>query len=231
MLKSRTTLMAAIAMTLSLAGCQRATPTPTPAELLAQGAQDLQSLSSFKFTLAREGEPVIMDPTLGLKFVEAAGEYQAPDKVHAAIKVQLTSTVLNVEMLWLPEGVYATNPLTGKYAPADPPPPFNAAALFGADGLPGVLQTGVTNVTLAGQETPDDLGVETYHLRAEADGAALQALTGGVLVEGVHLLDVWMEVATSHLLRLHDTEPGGEGQNGWLLDLSGFNEPVEIKAP
>ena len=139
--------------------------------------------------------------------------------------------MLSVEVIWLPEAVYASNPLTGGFAQADPPPPFNAAAIFGADGLPGVLQTGMTNVTLVGKETPDDLGVETYHLRGEADGAKLKALTGGVIVEGTHTVDVWMEVATSHILRLHDAEPGGEGMNGWMLDLSDFDEPVEIKAP
>jgi len=41
-------------------------------------------------------------------------------------------------------------------------------------------------------------------------------------------VDVWMKTADWYVVRLHITEPDG---NGWLIDLFDINEPVEIKAP
>lgn len=211
-----------------LAGCASASPTPAPAELLVKAAKDLQALRSAKLTLARQGEPVIIDAATGVTFSEATGEYQAPDKVHAKIKVLWGSAVLSVDFLWLPEGVYMTNPLTGTYGKVSTPPDFNVAALFGASGLPSVLQHGLRAVKVAGKENLE--GLDAYHLRGEADGSTLKVLTGGVLVEGIHTVDVWIETATSHILRLQDSEPGAAG-NVWTLDLFAFDKPVEIKSP
>jgi len=50
------------------------------------------------------------------------------------------------------------------------------------------------------------------------------ALTG----DTSYPVDVWIDPATSNIVRLHITEPGG---NGWLTDVFAINEPVELKAP
>jgi len=101
------------------------------------------------------------------------------------------------------------------------------AALFGAEGIPAVLKGGVQNPKLVGEEKIED--VDTYHLSGEADGKVLAPLTAGALTEGtLYPVDVWIEKATSNLVRVHITEPEN---NGWLIDVFGFNEPVEITAP
>ena len=211
-----------------LPGCAAAPSTPSPTELLTKTAKDLLALKTAKFTLARQGAPVVMDSATGATFSEATGEYQAPDKVHAKVKLLWGSVVLPVDLLWLPEGVYMTNPLTGAYSKVSTPPDLNVAALFGADGLPSVLQSGLRSVKLVGKENIE--GLDAYHLSGQAEGSKLKALTAGVLVEGTHTVDVWIESGTSHLLRLQDNEPGGTG-NAWTLDLFAFDKPVEIKGP
>ena len=62
------------------------------------------ALKSAAFDLVRLGEPVLLDPGLGLRFSAATGEYQAPDRVRARVKVAAAGTVLEIDTFWLPEG-------------------------------------------------------------------------------------------------------------------------------
>ena len=200
---------------------------PSPQALLERAAQDLLDLKTVRFLLVREGEPVMLDPLTATRFTEASGAYQAPDRVRARVKAQVAALVLGLEMVWLPEAVYASNPLTGAFAKLPVRPTFEAATLFGREGVPGILKDGVRGLTLVGTESLD--GVDAYHLRGQADGERLKPLTGGTVVAGAHTLDVWIEVATSHIVRFVAREPGGAA--GWRLELSEFNKVVEIKAP
>jgi len=203
------------------------TPTPTPDELLDRAGQAVLAMTSAGFALVREGTPAVLDPATGTSFDEVTGQYQAPDRVSATVKVTLFGSVVQLQMLWLPEGNYVTNPLTQAWTDAPVDARFNGAAFFGPDGIGGVLQEGIQNVTLVGVETVEER--ETYHLKGDADGGQLAPLTGGALAAGtLYPVDVWMEKAASNLVRLHIAEPDG---NGWLIDLFGINEPVEIKAP
>lgn len=205
------------------------TPTPTPKELLNRAADATLAAKSLAFTLQREGEPVLFDATTGVKFSEASGEYQAPDRVHAKIKALFGGTLLELEIFWLPEGVITSNPLTGGYSRLGVSPAFDAVAALSKDGIPGVLKA-LDNVTQMGAEKIED--VETDHLRGEIDQSKLVDPTGALRVlmpsPGLYTVDVWMDSTTLHIVRLSLTEPGG---SKWLLDLSGFDEPVDIKAP
>ena len=202
-------------------------PTPTPQERLDRGAQAMLDMQSAKFTLIREGEPATLDPSLGLTFSEARGAYQAPDRVEATIKVGLLGNVLEIQMLWLPEGDYMTNPLTQTFLPTPPELSFDVAALFSAEGFPQVLQTGIQQAEFVASE--DLEGTDADHLRGEADGATLAPLTAGALAPGVlYPIDIWMEQSTGNLLRVHITEPS---DNGWLIDLFDIDIPVEISSP
>ncbi len=211
-----------------LAACGPGAPSaPTPDELLDRAAQAVSAMTSAQYTLVREGAPVVLDRATKSTFTEAAGKYQAPDRVSATLKVSLLGNVVSVQMLWLPEGNYITNPLTQAWTAAPPGASFNGAEIFGADGLPALLRDGVQNATLIGQESLE--GLESYRLKGEADGAQLVALTAGTLAPGTsYPVEIWIETTTSNLVRVRISEPDG---NGWLIDLFAINEPVEIKAP
>jgi hypothetical protein len=203
------------------------TPTPSPDEWLDRAAQAVLAMTSAKFTLVREGAPAVLDPQTNTTFTEASGQYQAPDRVSATLKVSVLGNVVSIEMLWLPEGNYVSNPFTGAFGEAPAEAQFNGAALFKADGIPAVLSDGLQNTTLVGAETIED--VETLHLSGEADGAKLAPLTAGALAAGtLYPVDVWIETATANLVRLHITEPDG---NGWLIDVFDIGQPVDIKTP
>ncbi len=197
-----------------------------PEKLLTKAVDEMTHLQSVRFVLLRDGDPVLLDTALGARFTRASGEYRAPAEVHAVVNATVGSAVLTIEVLWLPAGVFATNPLTGVYARVSGPITLDAPALFAPEGLPETLKSGLRAPSFVGSEILD--GRDAYHLRAETDGARLKPLTGGVLVEGTHTLDLWIDRSSSHLLRLRDRDPSG---SGWRLDLTAQNTPVDIPPP
>ena len=197
-----------------------------PEKLLTKAVDEMTHLQSVRFVLLRDGDPVLLDTALGARFTRASGEYRAPAEVHAVVNATVGSAVLTIEVLWLPAGVFATNPLTGVYARVSGPITLDAPALFAAEGLPETLKSGLRALSFVGSENLD--GRDAYHLRAETDGARLKPLTGGVLVEGTHTLDLWIDRSSSHLLRLRDRDPSG---SGWKLDLTAQNMRVDIPLP
>jgi len=217
-------LLAAALLCVAAAAC--AAPPPSPTALVERAAAKTAALKSVAFDLVRVGEPVLLDPGRGILFSVAAGEYQAPDRVRARVKIAAAGTVLTLDMLWLPDGFYSSNPFTGSFEKLPAAPGFDPPALL-RNEIPAVLRSELRSVTLVGTEKIG--AADAYHVRAEADGAKLRALTGGVVVPGVHTVDLWIDVATSQIVRLADAEPGGVA--GWRLELSGADKPVEIKAP
>ena len=202
-------------------------PTPTPDELLDRAGEAVLALKSAQFALTREGAPAVLDPQTNTTFTEAKGEYQAPDRVSATAKVSLFGNVAEIKLLWLPEGNYVSNPLTGAMTQTTGETAFNGATMFGANGVAVTLKEGITNAQLVGTEKIEE--VDTYHLKGDADGAKLGPLTAGALAaDQTYPVEVWLEVATSNLVRIHIAETETDG---WLLELFAINEPVEIKAP
>jgi hypothetical protein len=216
-------VVAAALVFVAAAAC--AAPPPSPTAIAEQAAAKTAALKSVAFDLVRVGEPVLLDPGRGIFFSAAAGEYQAPDRVRARVKVAAAGVVLTVDMLWLPGGFYSSNPFTGALEKLTAPG-FDPAVLL-RNEIPTLLRSELRNVTLVGTEKIGS--ADAYHLRGEADGAKLRAFTGGIVVPGTHTVDLWIDVATSQIVRLVDTEPGGVA--GWRLELSGADKPVEIKAP
>ncbi len=218
-------LRAAFLAMLVLAAC--APPPPTARELLDAAAAKTAAASSLRFALVRSGDPVTLDPATGTTFSEASGEFKAPDRVHAKVKVLSPIAVLTLDFLWLPEGTYATNPFTGTYSKLQAATAFDPAALLGPMGIAATLKAETQKLTLVGKEK---LGTaDAHHLRGEVDGSKLKGLTGGAVVAGAHAVDVWIDVATSYIVRINAAEPGGAA--GWRLELSDFDRPVEIKGP
>lgn len=215
----------AIALLLIAFQAACASPPPDPAAILGRAADDLGAAETFRFALTREGPPALLDPVTGATFSQATGEYRSPDRVHARLKVVIGSFLVAVDALWLPEGVFVTDPVTGRYASPPAGAAFDAAALFRSDGAAAILR-GLRDVSLVGAETVD--GTDAYHIRGTADGVQLRALSAGGLVQGTHTVDVWVDKGRSRVLRVNDREPAG---GVWTLELSDFGGPVEIGRP
>jgi hypothetical protein len=196
-------------------------------DYLNQTANAILALKSARFTLKREGAPVLLNEKKRITFTSAACVYSAPDRVSCNVKVQLKNgSIVKVKHVWVPEGAFQTNPMTQELAksPADA---FNPVALFAATGIPEVLRTGFQNGQVVGREKIQNQ--DTIHLKGEVSGEKLNPLAGSTLKpELAYPVDLWIDEKSAIPARIHVTESAG---NGWLVELSGANEPVYIPPP
>ena len=120
-----------------------------------------------------------------------------------------------------------SNPLTRQFGKAPADSSFNGVVLFARTGIPEILQTSVQKPQVVGSETIRDKS--TLHLKGEVRGDKLNPLMGTTLKpELMYPVDLWMEEQSANPVRIHVTEPAG---NGWLIELFATNEPVEIPTP
>ena len=211
----------------ALAQAARGQPLP-PQEHLNRVADAVLKLKSAQFTLTREGTPAFLDEKLGITFTNAQCSYAAPDRVSCNVKVASKGgQIIQITRVWVPEGTFQSNPLTRQFAKAPPDSSFNGAVLFARTGIPEILRTSVQKPQLVGTETVRDKA--TLHFKGEVRGDKLSPLMGStVKPELMYPVDLWMEEQNSNPVRIHVTEPAG---NGWLIELFAANEPVEIPTP
>jgi hypothetical protein len=199
-----------------------------PQEHLNRAADALLKLKSTQFTLTREGTPAFLDEKNGVTFTAAQCSYAAPDRVSCNVKVTSKSgTILQLTRVWVPEGTFQSNPLTRQYFKAPEDSSFNGAVMFARAGIPEILRTSVQKVQVVGPEKIRDKS--TLHLKGEVRGEILNPMMGSTLKpELMYPVDLWMEERSADAVQLHVTEPAG---NGWLIELFGTNQPVEIPTP
>ena len=201
---------------------------PNPVDLANESSTAMSGLKSVQFTITHEGDPIVVNPTLGVTTTGGSGEYEAPDKVHATIKVTSGTTVSEAEILWIADKTYLKlPPFMPTFTAFAVPDSFNPSRLFNAEvGIPHVLSKELTDLALAGEEDLD--GVPTYHLTAKAAGEAMSGLVGGTVKEGDANVDLWINKDTHQLARAKVTEADG---SSWTVDFFGYNEPVDIPTP
>jgi hypothetical protein len=200
----------------------------SPQVHLNRAADAVLKLKSAQFTLTREGAPAFLDEKNGITFTTAQCSYAAPDRVSCNVKISSKSgSILQLTRVWVPEGTFQSNPLTRQFAKAPLDSSFNGVVLFARTGIPEILQTSVQKPQLVGKETIRDKS--TLHLRGEVRGEKLNPLMGStVKPELMYPVDLWMEEQSANPVRIHVTEPEG---NGWMIELFSANEPVDIPTP
>jgi LppX/LprAFG-like lipoprotein len=129
--------------------------------------------------------------------------------------------------VWVPEGTFQSNPLTKQFGKAPADANFNGVVLFARTGIPEILKTAVQKTQVVERETLQNR--ETLHLRGEVSGEKLNPLVGSTLKADVmYPVDCWIEEKSANIVRIHVTEPEN---NGWLIELFGTNEPIDIPTP
>lgn len=195
---------------------------------LNRTADAVLALKSTRFSLKREGTPAVLDAKNGITFTASDCAYSAPDRVSCNVKVSLKNgTILQLTRVWVPEGTFQSNPLTRQFGKAPPDSNFNGVVLFAKTGIPEVLRTAVQKAQVVGRETLQNR--QTLHLQGEVSGEKLNPLVGFTLKPDVmYPVDLWIDEKSANTARIHVTEPEG---NGWLIELFGTNEPVDIPTP
>ena len=191
-------------------------------------ADAVLALKSTRFSIKREGTPAVLDEKNGITFTNADCTYAAPDRVSCNVKVALKNgNILQLTRVWVPEGTFQSNPLTRQFGKAPADANFNGVVLFAKTGVPEILRTSVQKLQVAERETVQNR--QTLHLRGEVSGEKLNPLVGNTLKSDVmYPVDLWTDETSANTARIHVTEPEG---NGWLIELFGTNEPVDIPTP
>src|SRR5262249_48944903 len=191
-------------------------------------ADAILALKSAHFSIKREGTPAVLDEKNGITFTAADCAYAAPDRVTCNIKVALKNgNILQLTRVWVPEGTFQSNPLTRQFGKVPPDANFNGAVLFAKTGIPEILRTAVQKGQSVGTQKIENR--DTLHLKGEVSGAKLNPLVGATLEPSLmYPVDLWIDQRTGNPAQLHVTEPEGKG---WLIDLFGINEPVDIPTP
>jgi hypothetical protein len=218
-------VLLALGITLSAQAGRGNAPTQ---DQLNRVADAILKLKSAQFTLTREGTPAFLDEKNGVTFTTAQCSYAAPDRVSCNVKIaSKNGTILQLTRVWVPEGTFQSNPLTRQFGKIATDTSFNGVLLFAKTGIPEILRTSVQKPQPAGTETIRDK--RTLHVKGEVSGEKINPLIGSTLKpELMYPVDLWMEEQSANPVRIHVTEPAG---NGWLIDLFAVNEPVDIPTP
>ena len=224
-------LLCLLASSISIAGAEQLKPGASRDAVqsyLNRTADAVLALKSTRFSIKREGTPAVLDAKNGITFTAADCIYAAPDRVSCNVKVALKNgTILQLTRVWVPEGTFQSNPLTRQFGKAPADANFNGVVLFAKTGVPEILRTAVQKPQVVERETLQNR--PTLHLRGEVSGEKLNPLVGSTLKADVmYPVDLWIDEKSANAARIHVTEPEG---NGWLIELFGTNEPVDIPTP
>ena len=219
-----------------LAACGKPTPPPlSPTEILSRSATRMKALSSFHFVIDRSGAPAFLDPAGTLAFRRAEGEYAAPDRARATVRVIAPGLVAEVKIVCIGKDYWETDLLTGEWLALPPDMGFNPAVLFDpATGLPPILETDVSDVELAGIEELRELpGKKLYSLRGVLNGERLYVMSYGLIGPERVSVQLWVAPETFDLYRAVIIEPAtpGSDKTTWQVDFWDLGKQVDIQLP
>jgi hypothetical protein len=172
--------------------------------------------------MTRSGAPVTL---VGLQFDSAVGRYAAPDSAEAVLLMRAGDIAVEMGTISLDERTWLTNPVTGRWEELTPGTGFNPAVLFDPALGWAALLGDLSDVSFVATE---DGG---HHLAATAPAVRVETLTADLVVGQSVPMDLWLDAATGHIVRLEFTTVGDDGSSDWVITLSGFGESVQIEPP
>jgi len=218
-----------------LVGCGAdSLPELTADELLSKTAVSINSHQSANFAIERQGAPAYVDPDHTLAFRRAEGQYQAPDKAKAAVRIIAPGIVADVDVISIGSIQWQTNVLTGEWEELPPNWGFNPAVLFDPEtGLQAILANDLQDVTVIGTEKLDGVDGDLYALTATASGEHLATMSGGMIEAETAVIQLWIAPETFDLRRVIVTEAMADGEEDrvWVVDFEYGAETAVIEPP
>ena len=194
----------------------------------------MASVESFHFITTGSLETTASESemTISLTF---EGDSVSPNRTSARLTLGVSVFLLEIEIVTIGSDVYLTNPLTGEWE-------VTSTDEFGIPD-PVLLVSGVfpslNDMEIVGKERVGD--IPTFHL-----SGSVTLEDSEILGADLESVDVWIGVENGLLYRistqglvnlddlglsLEDMGLGGEATIALQIDLSNFNEPVEIEPP
>lgn len=196
------------------------------AALLEAAAERMDGVETFHFRLTHQNGTT--EIVRGLQMESAEGEVGGPDRLRVEVRARFATTNLRVEIVILPGESFITNPLTGRWEREE----ITVSQFF--DPAVGVtaLMRAVTDAEVTGRERVD--GVETYRVEATVDSGNLALFAADAAPGTPMRARAWIGVDDPLVHRVEvegALTPGQAANTVRRLELSAFDEPVEIIAP
>ncbi|PKN82065.1 MAG: hypothetical protein CVU47_04350 [Chloroflexi bacterium HGW-Chloroflexi-9] len=194
--------------------------------LLESAAARMDEVDAFHFVLTQENGTT--DILMGLELVAAEGDIAGADRAQLEVRAKLGSSNLSLEMIILPEASYMTNPLTGRWQEAE----ISISSFFNPEIGVTALMRAVTEAKATRRVQVG--GVDTYLVEALVDSGNLDLFAAGAAPGRELVARAWIGVAEPFVYRVEIEGAVIEGEAANTvrrLELSRFDEPVEISAP
>jgi lipoprotein LprG len=220
------------ALALLIVGCGggAAGPTlaPTLDAILPASIEAMTGVETVHFTLERGGTPVYI--FTNVEFVDAEGDYRAPDRAAAVARVKAAEITVQIGAIAIAGETWTTNIITGDWEPATEDLSIDPAVLFDPEiGLPELLRNDLENAELLGLVERDER--ELYHLRGVGPAERVEVITFGLVRNQDVDIDLWLDPVTGEVAEaFFPTTYDGE-EATWRLTFSDYGEPVEIPIP
>lgn len=206
-----------------------------PEEIVLRSVDRMKSLSGFHFVVERSGALVFLDEEHTLAFRRAEGDFVAPDRAQATIRVIGPGLVVEVQVVNIGEVQWETNFLTGDWQELPPEWGFNPAALFDAEvGIQPILEEDLSELEWVGMEELEEVpGVSLHALTGEIEGEKLNQLSFGMIGPEMMTVKLWIAPDTFELYRIQMNEAptGGDEPTVWKIDFWDHDRIVEIVPP
>jgi lipoprotein LprG len=219
-------------MALAAAACGGGSTGPTLAPnldaILPASIEAMTGVDTVHFTLERGGAPVYIFSNV--EFVDAEGDYLAPDRAAAIARVKAETITVQIGAIAIAGETWTTNVITGEWEPATEDLSIDPAVLFDPDiGLPELLRTDLRDTELIGLEDGEAGG--RYHLRGRGPADRIEVITFGLVRNQDVDIDLWIDPVTGEVLEASfNTLYNGEVAT-WRLTFSDYGAEVEIPIP
>lgn len=210
-------------------------PSLSGEEIVGQTAVRLSALSGFQFRIERSGAPAYVDPPNNtISFRRAEGQYVAPDRAQAVVRVIAPGFVTEVNVISVADIQWQTNVVTGAWEELPPGLGFNPAILFDPEvGLQAILSNHLSEITVQEPITLPEGNERLYVLNAIIDGDAMFQMSNGLIGPEAVTAVLYIHPQTFDLHRaiITEPEPDREEPSIWQVDLTQFDTVVEIEPP
>jgi LppX_LprAFG lipoprotein len=218
-------------------------PLPDPMSVLAKAAAEVRGAKTLKIKLQLTGAPSYVDPpqTPGgignnIAFVSANGAYVAPDRIQAKVVARIYGFPGEVEVIAIGDDQWMRNKIltADKWLKQTFSPGFNAQTLVSSDqGIEAALKA-LKDVQMVGIETI--YNVPMYHVKGNASGVDISALTVGLIRGNQVVADIYIVVETGRVdhavLVQPDTVTDKDPKpSTWLLEIFDYNTDIQITSP
>lgn len=204
--------------------------TTDPATLQPEIATAMGNVTSVRFQVDREAEPVFIDQAESIALNAIVGRFQDPGSADAIIEVTVNDA-LNTQLgaIAIDDEVWLTDPVTGQFDTL--PPGFDIDPSLFFDPVNGwrPLIADLTEFSFVAEEERD--GNTRYHLSGTAPAERMQSITAG-LVRGQEVdLDLWVHPVTAEVAAIEFATEFNGARSEWTITLTEYGETFDIEPP